>query len=121
MTVGKANRFPGLAGVGGLPHTAAVGDIAPHSHFATAHVDDVRIPFADRDSANGPTKISIGNVFPVGATITSFPDSTAGRPHIVEIVLARHASNCGRAAATEWPDRAVLQTIESTLLCEQRV
>ena len=87
-------------------------DVATHRLFSAAGVDDVGVPLAHRDRADGPAEEPVRDVAPALAPIRGLPHTAAGGAHVVRVRITVEAADRGRAAAavrTDLAEREALQ------------
>src|SRR6185437_17071695 len=74
---GQAERFPGLATIGGLENAAPRGEVIAQRDLPGAHIDRVRCGRCDRERANGGRQ-TVAYRPPGPAGILSLPDAAPG-------------------------------------------
>src|SRR5271156_1775538 len=109
--VAEADELPGGAGVDGFVDAVAADDVAAHTGFAGADVDDVGIGFRDGDGADGGRGVFclVEDGLPVEAAVGGLPDSAGDCAEVISIGLADDAGYGYYAASTEGTDEAVLE------------
>ncbi len=78
--------------------------------FAGAYVNDIRIGIRNPDCTDGAdVEIVVGNVFPGNTGILGFPETTAGRTHVIQTVIVENAGHGSYASTAPRPDLAPLE------------
>ena len=110
----QADVLPGLACIGGFPDAVATaGGHAADRCFAGADIKDVVVRFGNRHRADGANfEIVVGKVFPGGTRVLCLPYTTAGRAHVIQQRIVRHAGHRRHPPATIRADQAPLEALE---------
>ena len=109
LGLGEAEGGPRPAGVSGLEHAVAVGDVAADRVLARAHVDDVGVRLADADRADRTAEVLVARREPGVAAVGGLEDAAAGGPHPVLVGTRRRTRHGHRPAAAEDADLAPFQ------------
>ena len=103
--VRQADVLPGLAAVGGLVDSVAVGDVVADAALAGPYVDHigVGVGYGHRTDRGG-LEVGVGHVPPVGAGVGGLPDAARDRAEEERgrlVWVPRHGNH---ATASEWAD-----------------
>src|SRR5262245_9650468 len=107
--VAQPDVLPRDARISRFPHAVAVRDVAAHGFLTPADIDDIRIGFADCDSADRAAEESIGDVLPARAAVGGPPDAAAGAAKVEQQRLAGHAGDGRRTSAAKGTDGPIAQ------------
>ena len=103
--VRQADVLPGLAAVGGLVYTVAVGDVVADAALAGPYVDHVGVGVGYSHRTDGRSlEVRVGHVPPVGAGVGGLPDAACDRPEEERGRLIRMPGDGDNPAAAEGPD-----------------
>ena len=102
----EAEVRPGLAGVGGLVHAVAHGEVGPDDSRAGADVDDVGVRRRHRDGANRAGGLVVEERRPGGAVVGGAPDAAVVEADVEHVGLARRTGERPRASGPRGSDRA---------------
>ena len=107
----EAHVLPGLPGVGGLEHSDADGDVGPDEGLAGPGPHDVGVGLGDGQRADGVDILVVEHRAPLDAPVFGLPDSSGGRPGVVDVGVARDAGDREGAVAHR-PDVAEFEAAE---------
>src|SRR5947209_19257263 len=95
----EAHVRPALPAVRRLPHTVAMRDIAAERILAAAYVHDIGCRRRDRNGADRPTEIPVGNRRPRFAGVHGFEHAATRGPHPKLVRPRRVAGDGDRPSA----------------------
>ncbi len=83
----ETNVGPAFAAIRGPVHAVPVGDRRAHVGFASAHVNDLRIGWGNRNGSDGSDGLRIENGLPGAASIVGAPHAATYRTEIENLGL----------------------------------
>ncbi len=104
--VAESEVAPGFAGVGGLVHAVADGEIGALEAFAGAYVDGVGVGGGEGDGADGAGGLVVEEGLPGAAEIIGLPDAAVVDADVEDVGLGGDAGGADGAAATVGSDIA---------------
>src|SRR5450755_2978316 len=115
--------LPGAAGVGGLVHAIADGEIGAAQAFSAADIDGVGIRWGYGERSNRARGLVIEDGIPGAAEVGGLPDSAIVRGHVEDILMAGNAGDGHGASTAKGADRAPVKVLVQgrvILLCTER-
>ena len=106
LGVAESEVTPGLAGVGGLVHAVADGEIGALESFAAAHVDGVGVGGGEGDGADGAGGLVVEDGLPGAAEVVGLPDAAVVDADVEDVGLGGDAGGADGAAAAVGSDVA---------------
>ena len=110
----QAGVLPGLASIGGFPDAVATaGGHTADRRFTGTDIKDIVIRFGNRHRADGAHfEVVVGKVLPGRTRVFGLPNTTAGRAHVIQHWIVRHAGYCRHPPAAIRADQAPLEAFE---------
>jgi len=116
LAVAQPEMLPRAAGVGGLVHPVADGEVGPDDAGARSDVDDVGVRRGDGDGADRAGRLVVEQGHPIGAVVGGSPDAAVVETGIEGVGLGGDAGQRTGTSGTSRTDVAPAHLSEREFL-----